>query len=245
QVIDVIGRGRFSAASSDSTGNTKACWCYLCATIPTMVNLPDPVHHTNLPIKNICKLLFFKDVIATIRRTLQFFSKSDQSAEELAVIRERLTIPRGLEKIGKTHFAMIIRASVAMRRCLPALREGCSSGKITVEEMHECFVRDSPSTLAFETQLNQLLSVGLPYAKTIVCLESTQMTIADVFIYWCGIAVSSKQVLAQRASGIPDIVKGELRAILNTRWVEMFEDGPTNAHLSAVYLNLSEWRHTD
>lgn len=105
----------------------------ICATVPTVVDLPDPVHHTNLPIKSICKLPFFKTIVANIRRTLQFFSKSDQSTEELAAIRAKLTIPRGLEKIGKTRFATIIRAAVAMRRCLPALREGCSSGSIVIE----------------------------------------------------------------------------------------------------------------
>ncbi|KZT65980.1 hypothetical protein DAEQUDRAFT_813834 [Daedalea quercina L-15889] len=237
QVIDRIGRGHFGAASSDSTGNTKACRRMLCATIPTMMDLPDPVHHTNLPLKNICKLDFFKELISNIRRTLQFFSKSDQSSEELNDIRDRLSISRGLEKIGKTRFANIVRAAVAMRRSLPALREGCTGGPIIVEETNDCFVRDSPSTLAFETSLNQLLSVTLPYAKTIVCLESTQSTVADVFLYWCGIGASIKQVLTKKATGIPNHVKCELRAIFNSRWAEMFEDGPTDAHLSAVYLD--------
>ncbi|TFY55990.1 hypothetical protein EVJ58_g7909 [Rhodofomes roseus] len=237
KVIDLIGRGRFSAASSDSTGNTRLCRRRLCATIPTMFDIPDPVHHTNLPIKNICKLSFFKEVISVLRRTLQFFSKSDQASEELGDIRGRLEIPRGLEKIGKTRFAMIMRSAVAMRRCLPALRNGCSKGTIKIEETNECFISDSPSTLTFETQLNQLLSVGLPYTKTIVCLESLQCTLADVFLYWCGIGSNLKQVLGQKASGIPESVKAELRAIFNSRWKEMFEDGPTHAHLAAVYLD--------
>ncbi|EPS92544.1 hypothetical protein FOMPIDRAFT_1107902, partial [Fomitopsis schrenkii] len=150
--------------------------------------------------------------------------------EELAAIRAKLTIPRGLEKIGKTRFATIIRAAVAMRRCLPALREGCSSGSI-------CFVRDTPSTLAFECSLNELLSIGLPYAKTIVCLESTHSTVADVFLYWCGIGASLKRVLAQKGAAFPEQVKAEVRGIFNFRWSEMFEEGPTDAHLSAVYLD--------
>ncbi|KAH9839723.1 uncharacterized protein C8Q71DRAFT_703094 [Rhodofomes roseus] len=106
-----------------------------------------------------------------------------------------------------------------------------------MQETNECFLRDSASTLTFETQLNQLLSVSLPYAKTIVCLESAQCTLADVFLYWCGIASDLKTVLSQRASGIPDSVKSEVRAIFNTRWSEMFEDGPTDVHLAAVYLD--------
>ncbi|EPS92508.1 hypothetical protein FOMPIDRAFT_1021006, partial [Fomitopsis schrenkii] len=42
EVIDPIGRGHFGAASSDSTGNTKACRRMICATVPTVVDLPDP-----------------------------------------------------------------------------------------------------------------------------------------------------------------------------------------------------------
>lgn len=105
------------------------------------------------------------------------------------------------------------------------------------EDTNECFVRDTPSTLAFECSLNELLSIGLPYAKTIVCLESTHSTVADVFLYWCGIGASLKRVLAQKGAAFPEQVKAEVRGIFNFRWSEMFEEGPTDAHLSAVYLD--------
>lgn len=133
-----VGEGRFSAATSDSTGNTKLCRRLLCAAFPTLLNLPDPVHHTNLPVKNICALKFFEQVISDMRRTLTFFSHSDQAVNLLLEIRLEMDISRGLESIGSTRFATITISAVSISRCLPALRDGCSSGRLVIE------VRKSP-----------------------------------------------------------------------------------------------------
>ncbi|TFY51406.1 hypothetical protein EVJ58_g10585 [Rhodofomes roseus] len=242
QIIRRIGEGRFSAVSSDSTGNTKMCRRLLSATIPTILDLPDPVHHTNLPIKNICALEFFEDVIANLRRTLTFFAHSDQAVNVLLEVRIEMDIGRGLESIGTTRFGTVTISAVSMRRCLPALREVCTTGRVVVEEVNYLFVRNTPATLTFETQLNQFIDVTLPFVKALTCLESTHSTIADVFIFWCAIGASLKKVLSNPASGIPTSVRGEIRAIFNTRWRELFEEGTTaDVHLSAVYLD-PDWR---
>ena len=58
----MIGATWFAGVVSDSTGNTKACHGKLTEKIPTMFNIPDPVHHTNLAVKDICNLQAFQKV---------------------------------------------------------------------------------------------------------------------------------------------------------------------------------------
>ncbi|OBZ75404.1 hypothetical protein A0H81_04594 [Grifola frondosa] len=139
EVIDSIGRTRFSGVTSDSTGNTKACRRLLCAMIPTIINLPDPVHHTALTIKDICQLEFFSPIIAELRKCLTFFSHSDDATNKLAKVRGLLGIGRGLERIGKTRFATIVHAAVAMRRCLPALREACTNHELDLDSQFRAY----------------------------------------------------------------------------------------------------------
>ncbi len=60
--MDLIGRARFAAVSSDSTGATKVARRELCREVPTVLNCPDPQHHTNLMLKDICQLAYFASV---------------------------------------------------------------------------------------------------------------------------------------------------------------------------------------
>ncbi|KAH9916555.1 ribonuclease H-like domain-containing protein [Amylocystis lapponica] len=240
RIINAIGCSRFSGVSSDSTGNTKACRRLLCAKIPTIINFPDPVHHTALAVKDICQLEFFEPVINNLRRTLTFFSHSDQSTSDLKKTRDPMGITRGLERIGVTRFATVIHSAVALRRCLPALREATIKGSIDIEVSSETGHLFTPYTQAgiqFELQLNQLIEVGLPYAKTILCFESTHSNAGDIYLFWCAIAASTNRILLDKNSALPSTVKGQIRGIFNSRWSQLFEEGPTDAHISVLYLN--------
>ena len=84
-------------------------------------------------------------------------------------------------------------------------------------------------------QLTQFTGVGNPLARAIECLEATSANPADVYLYWLAILAGTKEALER--SYLPDEVCGQIRGILNSRWKEFFVDGPTNAHLSAFYLN--------
>lgn len=136
QIIEEIGAHLFSAVSSDSTGNTRLARRLLCVKFPALMDIPDPVHHTNLPVKNICALSFFETIISDLRRTLTFFSHSDHTVNVLLEKRLGMGVGRGLESIGTTRFATITISAVSMRRCLPALREACTSNRIVVEVSH-------------------------------------------------------------------------------------------------------------
>lgn len=62
QGIRSIGPENVIASASDSTGNTKLAREILIKLFPWILNLPDPLHHLSLTVKDISKLTFFKVV---------------------------------------------------------------------------------------------------------------------------------------------------------------------------------------
>ena len=137
-----LGYEHFSGIASDNTGNTRVARRLTCEVIKTLINMPDVCHHTNLAIKDICRLPVFEDVrsiytfafscefnimfshqvIKNLRLVVSFFSHSTFSTTHLTRIRKRLKISRGIEKIGKTRFGTICLSSMAVDRCAPAIK---------------------------------------------------------------------------------------------------------------------------
>lgn len=91
------------------------------------------------------------------------------------------------------------------------------------------------ATLQFEISLTQFIALGSPFARAIECLEASSASPADVYLFWLAILGGIKDALD--SCYLPDDVRGQVRGIINTRWKEFFIEGPTNAHLSAFYLN--------
>ncbi|KAH9936967.1 ribonuclease H-like domain-containing protein, partial [Amylocystis lapponica] len=238
-VIDSIGRTRFSGACSDSTGNTKACRRELCKAIPTIINVPDPVHHTALPVKDICKLSYFQPVIQNLRCVLTSFSHSDNASNKLNEIRNMVDIGRGLQHIGNIRFATIIHAAISLRRCLPALRDAYADSGVALQGATHLFIMHSSSTLSFELHLGELIDVGIAFAKSIICLESSHSTLADTYVLWCSSAAWLYKLFCDPNCSLPPLVRRQVRGIFNFRWTEHFEDsdGRNCAPLASVYLH--------
>lgn len=66
QVAETIGTHLIDAVSLDSTGNTLTACEIICARLPTILNLPDPIHHLNNMWKEIASILFFEEVLSQI-----------------------------------------------------------------------------------------------------------------------------------------------------------------------------------
>jgi hypothetical protein len=148
-VIDEIGRPRFAAIGSDSTGNTKWAREGVVDDIPTMLICPDCCHHLSNTIGDITKLPYFTDVryfllhlfvfpnvfqpIAKMRTTISHFSHSSCSATHLKSLRVSRDINKGLEKVGKTRFGTIYWAGYALIPCLPPISELITTGVINAD----------------------------------------------------------------------------------------------------------------
>ncbi|ETW75128.1 hypothetical protein HETIRDRAFT_331498 [Heterobasidion irregulare TC 32-1] len=85
RLVKSIGPEKFSAAYSDSTGNTKLACELLHGLFPWIIPLADPCHHFNNTIKDICKLEIFNMVIKQICDIITFFSNSDYGTCHLRI----------------------------------------------------------------------------------------------------------------------------------------------------------------
>lgn len=74
-------------------------------------------------------------VITSLRAALTYFSHSNSATTKLDEARKALNIPRGLQKIGNTRFATICISAIAMKHCLPALRQICTQRLVTLGDV--------------------------------------------------------------------------------------------------------------
>ncbi|KXN92085.1 hypothetical protein AN958_09788 [Leucoagaricus sp. SymC.cos] len=130
QVIDTIGQKCIVAVCSDNTGNTRVAREIICDMLPHVFNLPDPVHHLNNTWKDIASLPFFTGVVSIIRRTVNHFKHSDFAKNLLRQLREQQNLGPGLESVGKTHFVTLVWVAISVQRCLGAIHDLVSGGKV-------------------------------------------------------------------------------------------------------------------
>ncbi|KAF5328452.1 hypothetical protein D9611_015136 [Ephemerocybe angulata] len=229
QVIDEIGRHRFSAVSSDNTGNTRVAREKLTEQLPQVLNLPDPIHHLNNTCKDLCALEYFKP------GTVKHFKHSNIGKEKLRKERVKQGLGAGLESAGKTRFASRIWCAVSLQRNLPALEVLCTNDEITIPDYHRYFIKNTPASLQFQIHLTQFIAVCDGLARGIQCLEAVSITPADIQLYWIAIVFRIKRAL--ETCQLPDSVAQDIRRIINKRWRQFFIEGPTNVHLTAFYLH--------
>ncbi|KAF9526167.1 ribonuclease H-like domain-containing protein [Crepidotus variabilis] len=235
RVIEDIGPSRIGSVSADNTRNTRVAREIICRKLPQVLNLPDPEHFINNVWKEIANLPFWSTAIETIRRTLKYFKHANLAKSKLRQLRSDQSLGAGLESIGKTRFATLVWSALSVRRSLPAIRDLCSNEEIEIPVLQLLSHLDTPATLQFEILLTQFIAIGDPFARTIQCLEATSTNPADVYLYFIALVARLKQAL--ETCHVPEDVSGQIRAIVNRRWMEFFVNGPSNAHRSAFYLN--------
>ncbi|KAG5634248.1 hypothetical protein H0H81_002717, partial [Sphagnurus paluster] len=234
-VMRTIGIELFIAVSSDSTGNTHLSRAIIETTQPSILNLPNAMHHLNNTLKQISSLPYFKQLIKRVRTVIKYFKHSKPVKAMLKDIRISQGLGPGLESIGKTRFSTLTWSAESVRRCLPAIRDLVTLEKIQLPKYNEAFINNLPTTLQFEIQLNQFLALGMGISQAIECLEASSTNAADVYLYW--LAVVAKMNRALSTCCLPDDVCAQVRSIMVSRWRAFFVTGPTNVHLCAFYLN--------
>lgn len=239
KTIDEIGSARFAGVSSDNTGNTRVARRELCAELPLIINCPDAVHHINLLIKDICKLDYFQASIRIIKKTIAHFSHSNDSTEKLDRLRKLHKVPRKLQQVGKTRFATIPISAESVKDCLVLLRQLVTDGEIDLGEWAQYYTAGTATTLQFELALNQFIAINYAPTRTIACLEAASTNPATVLRFWLAMIAHVKKSLDDRTFAIREDVQQQVRGLVNFRYKEYYEDGPTPVHLAALYLDPS------
>ncbi|KAG1744577.1 uncharacterized protein EDB91DRAFT_1246697 [Suillus paluster] len=196
RAIDLIGRNHFVGITSNNTGNTRVARQLLCADIKTLIQVPDICHHLNL----------LYDQESSINNHL-LPKNSHAATDALNKARKSLDIGRGLEGIGKTHFATVVDSGHV---------------KFPSHKSHVTglLLSSSPRSLDFESQVARYILIMAPIAKSIACLESSQTDLSDIGLYYFAIEEA-----------------GQIRAIFNSQFREALSEGSTDAPISTLYLH--------
>jgi hypothetical protein len=98
------------------------------------------------------------------------------------------------------------------------------------------FITGFASTV-FEGELTRFCDVLSPAAKAIKCLESSQSTAADVFLFMLAIAASYKEFLSSGAQGLPIEDQEAIRCSINYRFRQQIDDNSYDIYFSAFMLD--------
>ncbi|KAG2344902.1 hypothetical protein BDR05DRAFT_998906 [Suillus weaverae] len=211
--MDLVSCFCFSGIASDNTSNTRVARQLVFQAVKTVIPMSDACHHLNLVFKDIAKLPMFKDMISQLRSLVTYFCKLTQAYDALECVRLQKGITRGIEEIGKTRFATICAAAISVQHCLPALRELVDTGPIKFlgkkANLASIIKSGSHRGLNFELGLACFIDIQGPIAKAIVCLESMQTNVADVYKYWFAICGCIKQLF-----------EDSLRVSMSKRWAK-------------------------
>ncbi|KAG1839860.1 hypothetical protein C8R48DRAFT_549772, partial [Suillus tomentosus] len=247
--MKLVGQLHFSGIASDSAGNTKLAQQLVCAAVPTIIPMADVCHHLNLLCKDLSQLSMFmtdskylKLVIKHIRAIMSFFRKSTHGTYQLSKICEHLKISQGLEGIGKTRFATICASAISVQWCLPALRELVDNPQKfkfppKKASMVDLLKKHSHAGTLFELDLNRLVKVQSPIAKSIVCVESSQSDPSDVYKFLLAITSMLKQLFDDSSHGFTNEEKEQIRAVVNKRFREIIQEGPADCYIAAFCLD--------
>ncbi|KAF5350799.1 hypothetical protein D9758_010377 [Tetrapyrgos nigripes] len=240
--IERIGPERFCATCSDSTGNTLLARQLLHQQYPHILSVADICHHLNNTNKDIVKLKYFEETIKIVRSTLKTFKRSHAAKSLLKAARRQLQSGAGLESIGKTQFVTIILSSLLVQRTLPALQKFFQTPQHFEFDYKDYFQPTSHRLKArkFEDDLEQLVSVGLPIAKSLTCLESNDANPADVFIFWHAACFEIERIVKDLDNSYPQEVQDDILDILNCCQGQLFGPGGrlyNGVYLVAAYLN--------
>ncbi|PBK90308.1 hypothetical protein ARMGADRAFT_1047002 [Armillaria gallica] len=217
EVIDRLGHECFCGATSDSTGNTHLCKKLLVEDVKTIIPNPDICHYLSNLIKDVARIAFFELV--------------------------------RLQAIGKTHFGTLVYSSRSVQRCTPAIQKVIERGKadFLLQKLAEYFGAPNKSNsihsikaLSFQSNLSQLVSIGLPPTKSLACLESNNANAGDVCLFWHATVREMINVIMNDENQFPDDVRDEILDIIHHRHNNLFVEGGTYytpLYMAAAYLN--------
>ncbi|KAF8484534.1 ribonuclease H-like domain-containing protein [Russula ochroleuca] len=242
KTVREIGKEKFAAVCSDSTGNTKKGRKTIHEEVRTIIDLGDCCHHIQNTIKDINKLSDLREMVSHLQATVKFFSKSNIVVAELRKARNDVDITTGLVKVGKTRFATHWAAASALNRCLPLIRDLVEEGKIKLSQrkknLHQLFTTQT-RYLRFQLQLVQYIAIVGPLAHSLWSLEASRANAADVFIFWLAIASNLKDIFSKSSdtTSISQTLARQVTAIINRRYKAMIDESPSDIYFTAFFLD--------
>jgi hypothetical protein len=93
------------------------------------------------------------------------------------------------------------------------------------------------TTKTFEHELEQLLLIIRPVAKSIKCLESSHATASDVYVFWLAVMASLEDLILGDKLDLPMHLVERIRRLCNYRFDKMINEGPSDIFVTAFFLD--------
>ena len=92
-------------------------------------------------------------------------------------------------------------------------------------------------TWKFVHELEALVDVLAPMAKSITCLESTHSTISDVYLFWLACMASIHDIIVKDRHKMGVSVTEGIRRRMNSRWLQMIGNAPHDIYFTGFVLD--------
>jgi len=76
-----------------------------------------------------------------------------------------------------------------------------------------------------------------PTAKSITCLESSQSTAANVYLFWLACTASIHEIIVKDIAHLPNYVLKQIWYATNRCFDQMVNEAPSNIYLTAFILD--------
>lgn len=91
--------------------------------------------------------------------------------------------------------------------------------------------------MEFKRVLTELVNVLEPLARALLCLESTQSTLGDVYFFWLAALAVLNQHFSSKNSRLSNSDKLRLQAMIYRRFNETINEAPTDIYVTAFFLD--------
>ncbi|EUC67546.1 DUF659 family protein, partial [Rhizoctonia solani AG-3 Rhs1AP] len=232
QVIKEIGPHRIASIVSDDAATTKKARREASKKYPWILNLADPVHKLNLCIQDICRDPIWEQPLKQLRKLLTHFKMSTYAMGRLNEARKIEGILRTLQSIGNTRFATLYYAATSVLENLPALYRIYRNSEIDTKGtplpsiVADVLAETTVTALKFQQDLKELVNILEPFAKALLCLESTRSNLSDVYFFWLGALAALDQHFESRNCLLTPHDRARHRRIASRRFNEAINDAP-------------------
>ncbi|QRV96437.1 hypothetical protein RhiJN_24455 [Ceratobasidium sp. AG-Ba] len=237
EVACEIGVERIKCVTSDDTNATKKARKDFVAMYPTIINLADPCHKLNLVIQDICSDTMFVDTIRLLKILIKHFSHSTFATSRLKEACASLGISTELKSIGKTRFATVNISAVSVIVCMPGLYRMNNAGELETapEDVRRITKELTWPAMLFLFGLKKMVSILEPFARPLLCLESSNATIADNHLMWMAGLAMADDVLNAQDSSFEDDEKTRMLKIINNRFNQTINTPPDDVYILASF----------
>ncbi|KAF7320739.1 DUF659 family protein [Mycena chlorophos] len=238
--IEDIGPDHVAALVSDSTSVTKLARRMLVTKYPHILDLRDAVHHLHNTIGDITKLQYFLTPIATMKKTIAFFSKSNFSVAKLKSVGETGGQKiKALQSVGKTRFGSNWTSAMSVIPVIPVIQTCVQAGelKFTSKPLQSLYQHTMTGCLdVFRSRMGQYTAIVAPLIRSLWSLEAAKSNASDVYVLWLASAAALNALLKKSTNitGIPRDVKMQVGGIVTSRFEEFFE---TDLYFAAFILD--------